>query len=76
MKWKSTYAHPEGYTFFIEYELLFDSINRTDFHAYYLIGETDDRTICNYMQEEFEAATEQAYEDFGVPEDSWVQVED
>ncbi len=77
MKWISNHKHPDGHTFEIEYEILFDSMQKVDFPAYYLLGvDGKGYFLCNYMQEEFEAATEQAFMKWGVPEDSWVKVEE
>lgn len=79
MKWISNYKHPEGHTFEIEYELEIAITDHgpEDYPAYYLLGiDGNGYFLCNYMQEEFEAATEQAFMKWGVPEDSWVKVEE
>lgn len=76
MKWQSNYKHPDGYRFFIEHEVLFESMQKKYNDVYYLIGQTEDADLCNYFQEKFETAIWQAYKKFGVPEDSWVKIED
>lgn len=77
MIWKSSYKHPEGLSFVIEYEKLWDSGRGQDFHAYYLIGfDREDRDICNYLQEELDVCQQHAFDLFGVPEDSWEETND
>lgn len=65
-KWKSTYTHPKGWTFAIHDE---PSMN-----SYYLyVWDADGNNTHDYDQDTLEIAKEQAYEDFGVPMDSWIE---
>lgn len=77
MRWKSNYKHPEGLGFVIEYEKAWDSIGLRYIDLYYLIGfDKEDRDICNYFQEGLDVCQEQAFEKFGVPEDSWEETDE
>ena len=79
MKWKANHSHPEGWKFNIEYELeiAITKNGPTDFPTYTLVvTNANDGLLYHYMQEELEAAIQQAHRKWGVPEDSWVKVEE
>lgn len=80
MKWYSAYDHPDKTFFIIEYD---ENV------GYYLFLYYEDpsffeedikrETGCpnhqdDWLQDTLEIAKEQAWEDFGVPLDSWVEV--
>lgn len=65
MKWVSLYNHPENW----EFEIVHDK-----FAGYYLWVYKDDETM-DHLQDTLEIAKEQAFEDFGVPLDSWVEAQ-
>jgi len=74
MRWVSNYKHPEGWTFEIESEILFDlntKENVTFFNL--LVMDANGEEIRDYLQEALDIAQDQAFEDFGVPLDSWVE---
>ncbi|MDD9901228.1 MAG: hypothetical protein OXT65_09645 [Alphaproteobacteria bacterium] len=74
-RWIARYNHPDNWFFTITYVVEFDSINREDWPLYYLhVFDAEKNLIFDYLQDEFEAATEQAMEKWGVPEDSWDEV--
>lgn len=63
MPWKSNYSHPKGWRFEITQD------TKAGYYLWiYKINETMD-----HLQDTLEIAKEQAYEDFGVPLDSWVE---
>ena len=75
--WRSNYKHPEGWTFAIEHEVVFESGSQQYMDAFYLIvTHADGNDMFNYLQDEFDVATHQAYHRWGVPEDSWVKTDD
>ncbi len=77
MRWKSTYKHPDGFSFVIEHEKAWDSIGLKYVDMYYLIGfDQEDVDFCNYFQEELDVCQQQAQRKFGVPEDSWVETDE
>ncbi len=66
MKWISNYKHPKGLNFEIEYD---------EFAGYYFYANEDETNIYDDLQDTLEVAKEVALEEFGVPIDSWKQVE-
>lgn len=78
LKWYSTYAHPDHLKFIIEHD------ENVGYYIYlyenFECFEDDLKTYegCpnhqnDWLQDTFEIAKEQAWEDFGVPVDSWVE---
>ncbi len=65
MRWESTYSHPKGWTFEITQDLK---------AGYYLWVYKTDETM-DHLQDTLSIAKEQAYEDFGVPEDTWIKID-
>lgn len=82
MRWKSNYRHPENLNFIINEDLpagfylyiyeepkfFFEDLNDPEKHC---IKYQD-----NYLQDTLEFAKDDALEYFGVPMDSWVEVEE
>ena len=75
--WRSNYSHPDGWTFAIENEVVFEQGSQRYMDAFYLIVvDAEGYGKFNYFQEEFDVATHQAYHRWGVPEDSWIKTDD
>lgn len=78
MKWYSTYEHPEHFNFIIEHD------ENVGYYIYLYENpecfEEDraslERCPCHqddYLQDTLAIAKEFSYEEFGVPENSWVE---
>jgi len=79
-KWYSTFNHPDGLFFIIKEDapeagfFLYVYSDRDSFEEdiWQLYGCSQHEQ--DHLQDTFEIARRQAREDFGVPEDSWVEV--
>ena len=80
MKWYSTYDHPKKMYFIIEHDegvgyylyLYYEDISF--FQADIRSEEGCPNHQDDYLQDTLDIAQKQAYQDFGVPMDSWVAV--
>lgn len=90
MRWKSEYKHPDGLYFIIERQVLRNVTDQKDEDGFYLYGYTHADTFnmdlnnpggectshqMDYLQDTLEMAQGYALEDFGIPLDSWVEIE-
>ena len=74
MKWISQYRHPESWGFEIEQQALRNITDRTEETAYYLnVYNEKGANTHDFMQDTLHWAKHQAFEEFGVPMDSWVE---
>ena len=64
MFYKAKYDDPNKYTYIIK---------KDDAVGYYLYVYSAGKCIKDHLQDTLKFAIEQAWEDYGVPEDSWVQ---
>ena len=64
MKWTARIERPKLMHFIIEYD---------DLVGYYLYAYENDINVADYLQDTLEVAKKQAWEDFLVPLDSWVE---
>ncbi len=77
MIWKSSYIHPKGWSFVIEYEKVWDSIGLKHVDLYYLIVfDEEDKDHYNYFQHSLDAAQSKAERQFDVPLDSWEETDE
>ena len=67
MQLSSNFKHPQNLSFIIEED------KNVGFYLY--IYDSRGFNTHDYLQDSLEIAKEQALDDFGVPLDSWVQVE-
>ena len=87
MRWKSNYKHPKGWCFIIQQEDLYESTGKvamvefclyvyqhTDFFYDDLRDSDCTRFQDRYRQDELSISQEEAFEEFGVPLDSWVEI--
>jgi hypothetical protein len=77
MKWEASIKGPKPKRFIIEQQILRNLTDQKDEYGFYLYvydGITGFNTH-DYLQDTLEIAKEQAFEEFGVPLDSWKQVE-
>jgi len=66
MKWRTNFVHPQRW--------IFEIAQDTSAGYYLYIWDENGNNTHDYLQNTFEAASEQALEDFGVPLDSWQPV--
>ncbi len=75
MKWTADFIHPKGWRFEIEDSELYDSSHAVVGMGYYLYAyDEKDFDFFDCMQDSLHFAKEQAWEEFGVPMDSWQQI--
>lgn len=66
MRWRANYESHENR----HYEIRYDP-----FAGFYLYVYQKDKCIYDHLQDTLEIASESAWEDYGVPKNSWKQVE-
>lgn len=72
MKWKCHYSHPLGFTFEIERQDLYNRHQETVGEAFYLyVYDEKGNNTHDFMQDTLHWAQHNAFENFGVPMDSW-----
>lgn len=74
MKWKCTYLHPQGFTFEIEKQALYNGSGEQVGAGFYLyVYDEKGNNTHDFMQDSLHWAQHNAFEDFGVPMDSWTE---
>ena len=68
MKWTSGYKHAENLSFII------DEDKNVGFYLY--VYDQKGSNTHDYLQDDFETVKFFAFHKFGVPEDSWVEIDD
>lgn len=68
MKWTSGYKHAENLSFII------DEDKNVGFYLY--VYDQKGSNTHDYLQDTLDAAQDDAWEYFGVPIDSWVEIDD
>lgn len=76
MEWVTSYTHPKDWKFIIEEEPLEDLTNQTDLSEYSLnVWDEHGNNTHDFYQDSLEEIINQAFEDFGIPINSWKPVE-
>jgi hypothetical protein len=76
MKWISGFKHPKSWTFEIEQQTWYNSTDQVDVILFCLfVHDESGKEVYDGQQDTLYWAKNEALEEFGVPLDSWKQIE-